>query len=99
MRSCLKPVSIPATVPGVEINFVYELTAPTYGLNNSEAIQLESKKAMRARGVKSPNLADALACTFAFEIYIPMDSTQRQDFKQNHETPDYNPYEKVSMAS
>lgn len=99
LRAWLKVGSIPNVVPGVEITLVDELTGPTYGLNNAEAIQLESKKIMRARGVKSPNVADALACTFAFEVYQPMDTQQRQDYEKLHLVQDYNPYAKESMAA
>jgi hypothetical protein len=55
---------------GDKITLVDELIGPNFGLNGAEAIQLESKKEMRKRGVPSPNVADALACTFAFPVYI-----------------------------
>lgn len=42
-----------------------ELSGPTYGYNVREEIVLESKRDMKARKVPSPNVADALACTFA----------------------------------
>ena len=42
-----------------------ELVAPERVLNDSKLIQLEPKKAMAARGVPSPDGADALCCTFA----------------------------------
>jgi len=91
MRIWLKDGCLPPRVNGVEMSLVDELTAPTYGLDGNETIQLESKKEMRRRGVKSPNLADALACTFAYNMYIPAEA--------DHElppsiTPDYNPYER-----
>jgi hypothetical protein len=35
---------------------------------SSGAIQLESKKDLRARGLASPDAADALAVTFAFPL-------------------------------
>ena len=37
-----------------------ELTAPSYRLTSSGKVQIESKDEMRARGVPSPDLADAL---------------------------------------
>lgn len=50
-----------------------DLTAPEYGYAADQvSIQLESKKDMRARGVPSPDDADALACTFA-EAIMPVD--------------------------
>lgn len=42
-----------------------DLTGVEYGYNASQAIQLEKKEHMRARGLASPDDADALACTFA----------------------------------
>jgi hypothetical protein len=59
-----------ATLSGSPITLVDELIGPTYGLNNREEIQLERKKDMRSRGVPSPNVADALATTFAFPHYF-----------------------------
>jgi len=43
-----------------------DLTGPEYGYAADQvSIQLESKKDMKARGMPSPDDADALACTFA----------------------------------
>lgn len=44
-----------------------QITSLEYGLNNKLQIQLESKEQMRKDGKKSPDLADALAYTFAYE--------------------------------
>ena len=41
-----------------------ELKQQTYGYTEKLAIQLESKKAMKGRGLDSPDIADSLACTF-----------------------------------
>lgn len=43
----------------------YELCQPRYKLNSRGQIQLESKEEMKKRQVKSPNVGDALALTFA----------------------------------
>jgi hypothetical protein len=67
---------------------VSELTSPTYDYNVRDEIVLESKKDMKRRGVASPNLADALALTYA---YPSLASTPYVV-----ETPvetEYNPYE------
>jgi hypothetical protein len=42
-----------------------DLTGPHYGFNADQAVLLEEKKHMKARGLASPDDADALACTFA----------------------------------
>jgi len=43
---------------------IQELKQQTYGYTESLAIQLESKKAMKGRGLDSPDIADAIATTF-----------------------------------
>ena len=42
-----------------------DLIGPEYSFNAEQAIQLEEKKHMKARGLPSPDDGDALACTFA----------------------------------
>lgn len=42
-----------------------DLIAVEYGYNNQGAIQLEKKEDMKARGLASPDVGDALALTFA----------------------------------
>lgn len=42
-----------------------DLVGPEYGFNADQAILLEKKEHMKARGLPSPDDADALACTFA----------------------------------
>lgn len=61
------------TIPsptGTNTTLVEELVGPTYGMNNREEILLEAKKDMRRRGIPSPNVADALATTFAYPAVI-----------------------------
>jgi hypothetical protein len=69
MRDWLATGSIPSLKTGEHCTLEDELIGPNYGLNNKEEILLEAKKDMRSRGVPSPNVADALACTFAFPSY------------------------------
>ena len=45
-----------------------DLVALTYGFDHANRLQLESKKDLKARGLPSPDLADALALTFAQAI-------------------------------
>jgi hypothetical protein len=45
-----------------------DLIGPEYGIKDSGKIYLESKETMRQRGLASPDLADALALTFAAPI-------------------------------
>lgn len=83
-------VSIPQ-LNGSVVTLVDELTGPMYGLTDKEEIQLERKKDMRSRGVPSPNVADALACTFAFPTY----TTHAPGLPSDAPTvvPPYDPYE------
>lgn len=45
-----------------------DLAAPTYKFTPADKIQLESKDDLKARGLPSPDLGDALALTFAFPV-------------------------------
>ncbi len=46
-----------------------DLTGPEYGfVGSGDKIKLESKDKMKARGMASPDTADALACTFAVKV-------------------------------
>ena len=45
-----------------------DLLAPEFSINTSNKIQLERKTDMKKRGAASPDLADALALTFASDI-------------------------------
>jgi hypothetical protein len=64
MRAALRHLCLPASQTLRE-----QLTGPEYTFSRtSDAILLEPKDAMRRRGMPSPDLADALACTFGAEI-------------------------------
>jgi hypothetical protein len=45
-----------------------DLTAPRYSYDSNQRTKLEAKEHMRARGVRSPNDADALCLTFAAPV-------------------------------
>jgi len=60
MRSWLTHGAIPG-----DQQLMDDLTAPEYGYDGNQQILLEKKEHMRARGLASPDDADALACTFA----------------------------------
>lgn len=49
-------------------DLIADLTAPEYQLNIKGLIQLERKEDIKKRGVHSPDLADALALTFAVPV-------------------------------
>jgi hypothetical protein len=69
MRHHLRYLCLPANNQALK----EQLTAPEYSFNNKGEILLEPKDAMKRRGVPSPDLADALACTYAGQIAtLPM---------------------------
>lgn len=97
LRMWLKGGSIPHIVVGEhiggKITLVDELVSPNYGMNGREEIQLEGKKDMRKRRIPSPNVADALACTFAFPaMEADVTSPREMEMEQPTIAPDYNPY-------
>jgi len=98
MRSWLATASIPEIKTGEHTTLVDELTGPNFGLNSREEIQLESKKEMRKRGVPSPNVADALACTFAYPT-IELPRTIFSEPLKPVVADDYNPFEKERIYS
>ena len=63
MRNWLKSASIPS-----DRQLRADLTGPVKKPDSSGTIFLEGKKEMRARGLASPDAADALCVTFAFPV-------------------------------
>lgn len=97
VRDWLPTGSIPDLKTGEHTTLVDELVGPSYGLNKSEAILLESKADMRSRNVPSPNVADALACTFAEPAYeIPPGLPFPEE---NQIESEYNPFEKERLLA
>jgi hypothetical protein len=94
LREWLEHGSIPNVLTGENSTLVDELTGPTYTMTKKEEIQLESKKEMRSRGVPSPNVADALACTFAFPSfeYQALSPSGIAEREPATVAPDYDPF-------
>ena len=63
MREWLKGGAIPD-----DAELKADLTGTEYGYNKDSAIQLERKEDMKKRGLASPDIADALALTFAYPV-------------------------------
>lgn len=55
-----------------------DLVGPQYYYNGRGKIQLERKEDMKKRGLASPDLADSLGLTFAFPVFVKMDSQRRE---------------------
>jgi hypothetical protein len=91
MRNALRYLCLPNSQALKE-----ELTAPEYTFSRtSDAILLEPKDMMKRRGVPSPDLADALACTFGGEIAtLPALSDWVQ---QGSVVSEYEPYSQAAL--
>lgn len=101
MREWLKTGSIPEMMTGENVTLATELTAPNYGFRRSDdSILLEGKAEMRKRKVASPNVADALACTFAMpfmELEITDPALDEMRKLAEHTRDDYDPFSKEAM--
>ncbi len=88
MREWLKGGMIPDD-PGLAA----ELTSVEYGYvmrDGKDAILLEKKSDMKKRGLPSPDSSDALALTFAYEVF-PSDHSAAMTPNQSRHTFDYSP--------
>jgi len=85
MRDWLKTASIEENK-----RLMADLTGVRVMFTSSGAIQLESKKDMKARGLPSPDIGDAIAVTFAFPVarkeYTPA-NTPRSKVYAGHRGP------------
>jgi len=97
LRDWLPTGSIPQMSTGDRATLVDELTAPSYTMTKKEEIQLESKKEMRLRGVSSPNVADALACTFAYPSFEILPSDRFQEVEKPFQADDYDPFSRENI--
>ena len=71
----------------------YDLIGPELVPRLDGKLQLESKEDMKARGIPSPNRADALALTFAHPVVSKLAQNAISAMPINHVSgADYNPY-------
>ena len=81
--------------PGVALpdtdDIEVDLTGPLYKFDSNNAIQLEKKEDMKKRGVRSPDLGDALALTYAFPV-MPRGEAQRMGQRITSAPADYDPF-------
>lgn len=100
LRDWLQHGCIPQMPTGENVTLIDELTGPSYSLTNhkgEEAIVLESKKDMRARNMPSPNVADALACTFAFPVAEVLAPDPWLPKPKPAQAPDYDPFSREAI--
>ena len=55
-----------------------DICCPSYKFDSNQRLQLESKEDIKKRGMKSPDLGDALALTFAFPVRERRSTLTRQ---------------------
>jgi hypothetical protein len=74
-----------------------DLTAVEYSFNQRDQIQLERKESMKARGLASPDDADALALTFAHPVPVamPYDMPTATSARQK----EHDPYAYINVSS
>jgi hypothetical protein len=76
-----------------------ELTNLQYGFNAQNEIQLEKKEDMKKRGLSSPDIADALAITFAQMVVPHAHAGGDHHHEDNLVESEYNPFDKEHMAA
>lgn len=74
---------------------IADISTPTYTYSNaSNKFELESKERIKARGMKSPDLGDALALTFAF----PVNTTRLRGVHRQQTMSSYDPYNNIPQS-
>jgi phage terminase large subunit len=71
---------------------ISELTAPTYDFDARGNIRMESKEQLKDRGLPSPDLADALALTFAMPVMAKAQTQTSTNTAEHRARQDYDPY-------
>ena len=93
-RHWLAQGCIVETVPSQDRTLPEELAGPGYSFNKRDHIVLQSKADMKREGLPSPNVADALALTFA---YPTAEATGL--LPEPERLPDYDPFSPERLAS
>ncbi len=89
MREWLTNADEPVSIPDEEA-LQADITAPRLKATATNDILLESKEVMRAQGVRSPDLADALALTFASATVI-RNYVEKKPHANQYGNPDTQP--------
>jgi len=90
MRDWLKTAVLQEYEIDNDYDIVDDLTTTQYYLNNRDEIQLEPKSEIKRREGRSPDLADALACTFAMPALHQFLGPENDNAVEN--SMNYNPY-------
>lgn len=93
LRANLEKLSLPALNEPNGVELKDQLTQREYGYTLAgNKIHLESKEDMKDRGVASPDIADALALTFAMDV-APVTHAHGEQTKAQTAIAEYDPYE------
>ena len=68
-----------------------DLAAPIYRFDTQDRVALESKDDIKARGLPSPDLGDALALTFAFPVRKERNLRREAAHQAGYRPQGYNP--------
>lgn len=83
MREWFETREVSLNAPNNQDKLIHELTSVNQKYTSTGKVQLESKDEMKRRGVKSPNMADALALTFMDQGVVTIGNYENQWGKQD----------------
>lgn len=75
-----------------------DLSGVEYGFDGRNALQLEKKSEMKARGLASPDAGDALALTFAYPVVVNDPGRLTPLSRRSAIKGDYNPFHDAHQA-
>lgn len=96
MRHWLSTGCIAGQIPSQDQTLPEEIAGPSYSYNKRDHIVLQSKADMKRAGVPSPNVADALALTFA---YPTAETTGNVMKPEDFILADYDPFAPERMSA
>lgn len=86
----------PAIALPTDSELLAELCGPIAGFNDRSRLKLESKRIMKERGLNSPDRADALALTYAEQVFaeikLPGHTQEALTQVRTAHSSDYDPY-------
>jgi hypothetical protein len=95
MRHWLQGGCIVEEIAGQDQTLPEEIAGPSYSFNKRDHIVLQSKADMKRAGLPSPNVADALALTFAYPTF----EYRLGEATEPEILPDYDPFDPKRLAA
>lgn len=78
----------PSSIPNSD-ELMADLTQIKYSYDSNNALKMERKEDMKKRGLRSPDMADALGLTFAMPVITHYDDYEEQDYTGRSEIGGY----------